>query len=162
MLRIMNARFNDYVKKLTPAKQLLAREAVHEYLTGESEGFETLSSSVDVWKKSRWLSEKETEHFVVYYMKNNSRIICDKILSFGGLDSTIIDVRVILKEALLCGATVLICVHNHPSGSTKPSRHDDKLTQDVKIACGAIGLRLVDHVIVTDTDYYSYAENGRL
>lgn len=158
----MNTRFENYVSTLTPAKQLLAREAVQAYLTGESEDIERLLSPVGVWKKSRWLADKETEHFVVYYMKNNYRIIKSETISFGGLDCTLVDVRVVLKHAILCGATCMTCVHNHPSGSTVPSKHDDNLTEKINRACEVMGVKLIDHVIVTDKDYYSYQENGKL
>jgi len=158
----MNTRFENYVSTLTPAKQLLAREAVQAYLAGESEDIERLLSPVGVWKKSRWLADKETEHFVVYYMKNNYRIIKSETISFGGLDSTLVDVRVVLKHAILCGATCMTCVHNHPSGSTTPSKQDDKLTEKINRACEVMGVKLIDHVIVTDKNYYSYQENGKL
>lgn len=158
----MNTRFENYVSTLTPAKQLLAREAVQAYLAGESEDIECLLSPVGVWKKSRWLADKETEHFVVYYMKNNRRIIKSETISYGGLDSTLVDVRVILKHAILCGATCMICVHNHPSGSTNPSMYDDKLTEKINRACEVMCVKLIDHVIVTDKNYYSYQENGKL
>lgn len=158
----MNTRFENYVSTLTPAKQLLAREAVQAYLAGESEDIERLLSPVGVWKKSRWLADKETEHFVVYYMKNNYRIIKSETISFGGLDCTLVDVRVVLKHAILCGATCMTCVHNHPSGSTVPSKHDDNLTEKINRACEVMGVKLIDHVIVTNKDYYSYQENGKL
>lgn len=158
----MNQRFENYVSTLTPAKQLLAREAVQAYLAGVSEDIELLRSPVGVWKKSRWLADKETEYFVVYYMKNNYRIIKSETISFGGLDSTLVDVRVVLKHAILCGATCMTCVHNHPSGSTMPSKHDDKLTENINRACEVMGVKLIDHVIVTNKDYYSYQENGKL
>lgn len=158
----MNPRFENYVSTLTPAKQLLAREAVQAYLAGESEDIERLLSPVGVWKKSRWLADKETEHFVVYYMKNNYRIIKSETIAFGGLDSTLVDVRVVLKHAILCGATCMTCVHNHPSGSTTPSKQDDKLTDKINRACEVVGVKLIDHVIVTYNNYYSYQENGKL
>lgn len=158
----MNQRFDKYVSMLTPAKQLLAREAVQAYLAGESEDIERLLSPLDVWKKSRWLADKETEYFVVYYMKNNYRIIKSETISFGSLDSTLVDVRVVLKHAILCGATCMTCVHNHPSGSTMPSKLDDKLTEKLNKACEFLCVKLIDHVIVTDKNYYSYKENGKL
>ena len=158
----MNPYFDNYMSTLTPAKQVLAKEAVQAYLAGESEGIELLQSALEVWKKSRWLSDKEIEHFVVYYMKNNCRIIKSETISFGGLDSTVVDVRVALKHALLCDATCITCVHNHPSGSIKPSRYDDCLTEKIKRACETIGVKFIDHVIVTNNNYYSYQEEGKL
>lgn len=158
----MNPRFNNYLSTLTPAKQLLAKEAVRQYLAGETEEVESLLSPIDVWKKSRWLANKETEHFVVYYMKNNYRIIKSETIAQGGLDGTIVDVRVLLNHALLCNATCLTCVHNHPSGSLTPSKYDDQLTQKISKACEFVNIKLVDHVIVTNANYYSYKENGKI
>lgn len=158
----MNPRFERYISQLTPAKQLLAREAVQEYLTGETEDIETLTTPMDVWKKSRWLADKEIEHFVVYYMKNNYRIIKSETIAQGGLDGVIVDNRVLLKNAFLCDATCITCVHNHPSGSVKPSRYDDELTAKVKKACETVNIRFIDHIIVTNTGYYSYHEQGKL
>ena len=140
----------------------MAKEAVQEYLTGESDDVDVLDSATLTWKKTRWLADKDTEHFVVFYLKNNYRIIKHETVAQGGLDGTIVDARVVLKDALLCGATCMICVHNHPSGSTRPSRQDDGLTTKIKNASDLLGIKLVDHVIVTDKNYYSYHENGKL
>ena len=95
-------------------------------------------------------------------MKNNFRIIKSETVSNGGLDATLVDVRVVLKYALLCGATCITCVHNHPSGSTTPSKNDDNLTEKIKRSCEIMDVKFIDHVIVTDKDYYSYQENGKL
>ena len=83
-------------------------------------------------------------------------------ISEGGITETAVDVRVILKEALLCNATVIAFAHNHPSGGVRPSVADDKLTRQLKKACEAVRIYLVDHVIVTDGNFYSYRDNGKL
>lgn len=158
----MNPYFDNYVSSLTPAKQLLAKEAVQEYLKGEAEEIDCIDSATAAWKKARWLADKEEEHFVVFYMKNNFRLIKSVTIAQGGRDGTIVDTRVILKNGLLCGATCLLCVHNHPSGNKNPSRMDDQLTDKVKKACEAVEIRFIDHVIVTNKDYYSYKEDGKL
>ena len=67
-----------------------------------------------------------------------------------------------MKEALLCGAAALVLVHNHPSGSIRPSREDDRLTKELNTACQLMNIRIVDHVIVTDGSFYSYADEGRI
>ncbi|MDE5999444.1 MAG: hypothetical protein K2H04_05155 [Bacteroidaceae bacterium] len=66
------------------------------------------------------------------------------------------------KEALLHDATSFILVHNHPSGNLRPSRHDEELTQRVARAAQTLNLRMIDHVIVTEGDYYSFSENGKI
>ncbi len=83
-------------------------------------------------------------------------------LSHGGLTETAVDVRLIMKEALMVNATALALAHNHPSGSVRPSRQDDMITQKVAEACGTMRIHFVDHLIVTDGDYYSYRDNGRI
>ena len=83
-------------------------------------------------------------------------------LSHGGLTETAVDVRLIMKEALMVNATALALAHNHPSGSVRPSQQDDMITKKVAEACGTMRIHFVDHLIVTDGDYYSYRDNGRI
>lgn len=83
-------------------------------------------------------------------------------ISQGGLTETAVDVRVIIKEALLCNATSIALVHNHPSGNTNPSMEDEKLTQRVKKACETMRIYFLDHVIVCDGGFYSFRELGRI
>lgn len=84
------------------------------------------------------------------------------LLSRGGIAGTSVDVRCLLRHALLGQAVAVMLCHNHPSGRTKPSREDDSLTQKSVEACRAVGIRFVDHIIFAGNDYYSYLENGKL
>ena len=94
---------------------------------------------------------------------NQSAIVIDSVrIGVGGLTETAVDVRVILREALLKRATGLILCHNHPSGNLRPSVHDDRLTSQLREAVRFLNLNLADHVIFTDNGYYSYADEGRL
>ena len=94
---------------------------------------------------------------------NQAARVIDKIrISRGGLDQTTADVRTILREALLARATQLALVHNHPSGNTQPSPDDTRLTQAVRDAARLMNIRVLDHVIVADGDYYSFNDEGRL
>ena len=95
-------------------------------------------------------------------LNNNARLIHLSHLSTGGLAETVVDVRMLLKEALLHDATCFFLVHNHPSGNLRPSRYDEELTQRVARASATVNLRIIDHVIVTEGDYYSFSENGKL
>lgn len=70
--------------------------------------------------------------------------------------------RIIIKDALLCNTTVLAVCHNHPSGNKRPSRQDDQLTDRIRKACELMRIYFLDHVIITDGNYYSYREEGRL
>ena len=82
------------------------------------------------------------------------------LLSRGGIAGASVDVRCLLREAILGQAVAVVLCHNHPSGRTNPSREDDNLTKRAAEACQAVGSRLVDHVIFAGNDYYSYQENG--
>lgn len=95
-------------------------------------------------------------------LNNNAKLINCVKLSSGGLTQTAVDVRMLLKQALLHDATCFILVHNHPSGNTRPSRADDDLTTKVRQASETMNIKMIDHVVVTEGDYYSYSENGRL
>ena len=83
-------------------------------------------------------------------------------ISRGGLTETNVDVRIIIKEAVMNNATALALVHNHPSGNIHPSKFDDTLTQTLKKACELMRIHFLDHVIVCDGDYYSYHDRGKL
>lgn len=98
----------------------------------------------------------------VMLLNNDARLIKFVHLSSGGLTDTSVDVRILLKEALLADATCFILVHNHPSGSLRPSAEDIKLTEYVRRAGDTMKIRLLDHVIVTDGGYYSFVNEGKL
>ena len=108
------------------------------------------------------LQDSDVEEFWVLLMNQNYRLIRKMCISHGGITETAIDVRVVMREALLANATVVALCHNHPSGNIKPSRQDDGVTEKVRKACETMRLHLLDHVIVTDGAYYSYQEQGRL
>ncbi len=108
------------------------------------------------------MQDLDTEEAWVLLMNQRFRLIKAVKLSHGGLSETAVDVRVILREALLANATVLSLVHNHPSGNCQPSGDDDRLTIKLKKASETMRMYMVDHVIITDGKYYSYAEEGRM
>lgn len=102
------------------------------------------------------------EEFWILLLNNNSRLIMPKRISTGGLTETSVDLRLILKEAIMANATALIAVHNHPSGSLRPSTDDIRLTARIKEACRIMNIQMLDHIIVTDGSYYSFADEGKL
>ena len=108
------------------------------------------------------LREAPVEECHVLLLNQSARIIDSVRIGMGGLTETVVDVRIILREALLKRATSLILCHNHPSGNLRPSGHDDRLTRQVQEAARVLNLTLADHVIFTDHGYYSYADEGRL
>ena len=108
------------------------------------------------------MQDLDVEEAWVILMNQRYRLIRALRISHGGISETAVDVRIIMKEALLCNATVMALVHNHPSGQAHPSRDDDRLTQRVKQACDTMRIYMLDHIIVCDGAYYSYNEQGRL
>lgn len=108
------------------------------------------------------MRDLDVEEAYIVLMNNNYKHIKTIRLSHGGITETAVDVRVIIKEAVLCNATIVALAHNHPSGNIHPSGHDDQITRQVKSACDAMRLHFADHIIVTDGAYYSYHESGKL
>lgn len=108
------------------------------------------------------MQDLPVEEAWILLMNQNFKLIKKMCISHGGISETAVDVRVILKEALLANATILALCHNHPSNNTRPSREDDRLTDRVKHACEIMRIYFLDHIIVTDGQYYSYREHGRL
>lgn len=101
--------------------------------------------------------------YAIYLTQSNGIIKIDNI-SKGGIDQTVIDVRVVLGEALRLNACAVVIAHNHPSGNVTPSRLDDNLTQTFFDACKILNIRLVDHLIIAGNglEYYSYRDNGKI
>jgi DNA repair protein RadC len=108
------------------------------------------------------MQDLDIEEAWVLLMNQNYKLIKAERLSRGGITETAVDVRMIIKQAVLCNATIVAIAHNHPSGSTRPSKDDDRLTERVKKACDVMRLFFADHVIVTDGNYYSYRDQGKL
>ena len=122
-----------------------------------------IRSSKDIYELFHpLLCDLATEEFWVLLLNQGARVIDRVRISRGGLDQTTADVRTILREALLARATQLILVHNHPSGNTQPSPDDARLTQAVRDAARLMNIHVMDHVIVTDSAYYSFNDEGRL
>lgn len=108
------------------------------------------------------MQDLATEEFHILLMNQNYRLVKSVKISQGGITETSADIRVMMREAVLCNATILAACHNHPSGSLSPSRADDELTRAIKEACRLMRIHFLDHVIVTDGAFYSYHEQGKL
>ena len=98
----------------------------------------------------------------VLLLNNMNRVIDSVKVGSGGYTGTMVDIRYVLREALLKRATGLVLCHNHPSGSLKPSTEDDKLTRSMAAACSVMNIRFLDHIIFTDRRFFSYKDEGRL
>ncbi len=108
------------------------------------------------------MQDLDVEEGWILLMNQNFKLIKAECISHGGFTETAIDVRLVIKEALLNNATILALCHNHPSNNAVPSRQDDQLTDSIRQACKLMRIFFMDHVIVTDGTYYSYHDKGRL
>ena len=100
------------------------------------------------------------EEFWIVYLNNSNKVIHTAQLSKGGITGTLVDVRLVMKQALEIGAVSLILAHNHPSGTLKASEADKKITNKLQKASEAMDIRVLDHVIITQNKYYSFADNN--
>ena len=108
------------------------------------------------------LKDHRHEVFAVLFLNRANKINHFEVVSEGGITGTVADPRVILKKALEQDAVSLILCHNHPSGSLKPSRADEDLTQKIKEAAKYFDIKILDHIIVSEDGYYSFADEGIL
>lgn len=108
------------------------------------------------------LGELTNEEFWVLYLNNANKILSKSQISKGGITTTIVDVRLVFKIAFEQGATSIIVVHNHPSGSAKPSENDKEITQKIKKAGQSLDIKLIDHLIITERSYFSFADESIL
>ena len=108
------------------------------------------------------LKDKRHEVFAVVFLNRANKVNHFKIISEGGITGTVADPRIILKMALEEDAVSIVLCHNHPSGSLKPSRADEELTQKIKEAARFFDIRVLDHIIVSDEGYFSFADEGLL
>ena len=102
------------------------------------------------------------EEFWVLYLNNSNKIISKVQLSKGGITATVVDTRLLFKKALEVGAVALIVVHNNPSGGVEPSSSDRNLTEKLKIAAKTLDITVLDHLIVTEKTYFSFADENML
>ena len=107
------------------------------------------------------MQDLDVEEFWVLLMNQHYRLIKKVKISHGGITETAVDIRIIFKEAVLANATILAVCHNHPSGNLTPSRADEELTKSIQKACELMRIYFMDHVIVTDGQYYSFHELGK-
>lgn len=152
-------------KGLGPAKAiaLLAACELSRRRMSEHANTERLDSANKIYNYFKQkLSDTPVEECHVLLLNNNLKAIATKLISRGGITGTAVDVRLILREALFVNATHIVLCHNHPSGSLRPSRDDDNLTQKVDNAAQTMDIHLIDHLIFTNDGYYSYQEQGRL
>ena len=156
---------DELFSELTPARKALAEAAVELYKRVQIKHAErraVISSETACDILRPLIGDMEVEEFWAVYLNSSNRVIRKERLSAGGLTGTLVDIRMIMKEALLCNATGMIVAHNHPSGNENPSGEDNRITEQIKKAAELLNIRLIDHVIITSNTYYSYVENDML
>jgi DNA repair protein RadC len=102
------------------------------------------------------------EEFWILFLNRSNRVINRMRISQGGISGTVTDVRMVMKNAIECLASGIVVCHNHPSGNLNPSESDTKITRKIKEAGDLMDIQLLDHLIISEKDYYSFADNGLL
>ena len=131
----------------------------------EEPALENASNSKSAYKIAnniyRSLSDDQ-EHFCVLFLNNANNITGFKVLFSGGMNAATVDLKVVFRNAILFGARSLILVHNHPSNTLTASQEDIKITQEIKQAGKLLGIRLLDHIILTNSSYLSMADEAMI
>lgn len=124
---------------------------------------ESLNSATAIYNYMHpQMQDLDVEEAWVLLMNQRFQLIKAERISRGGFTETAVDVRVMIKSALLCNATVMALCHNHPSGNVNPSNDDNTLTMRVRDAARMMRIHFLDHLVITDGSYYSYMEQGKL
>lgn len=119
----------------------------------------TQQASAYFMARLRGLSD---EHFHVAYLNRQGRLLEDALIAEGTVDTVHPPIRAIVAQALQANASALVAAHNHPSGAAEPSEADETLTRDLIAACHPLGVKVLDHVIVTENGHFSFADSGLL
>lgn len=142
---------------------IAAMEIGHRRSAQSHEEKPKITSSKDAFTILRSLiGDLKVEEFWVLFLNQANLIIHKEQISKGGISQTAVDIRVILKIALEEMATGIILAHNHPSGNLKPSKSDYAITQKIKKAAETLDLNVLDHLIVTQKSYFSFADEGEM
>ena len=122
-----------------------------------------IGSSRDVFEiMEPIVGELGHEEFWILYLNNSNKVLQKQQLSKGGITGTLVDVRLVLKQALEVGAVALILCHNHPSGTLQPSQADKSITEKLKNAALSLDIKVLDHLIITEQAYFSFADKELL
>lgn len=136
-----------------------------KYKSGETKKVK-ISSSADINEYLNLLFNSDTieysEEFIAVFLNRANNTIGWSRISTGGVAGTVVDPKVVFSQALLCGASSIILAHNHPSGNLKPSQADIKLTKKLKQGGEYLDIQVLDHLIVTISGYYSFADQGMI
>ena len=130
---------------------------------GETLSRKRITSSKDVYQILQpIIGELSHEEFWVLFLNNSNKVLRKEQISKGGLTGTLVDVRTVMKMAIELSAVGMILGHNHPSGTLKPSQADKQITSKLKMAAQSLDITILDHIIVTEKQYFSFADEGIL
>lgn len=144
-------------------KKVFLGESVVSYVSAENPVVNKIRGSRDAYNNLKSIIGGELYHrelVCVLYMNHSNAILWSEIIHIGGTAQSVIDVKQIVKRALVGGVQSIIIGHNHPSGNKNPSENDRRETKKINEACKLLDIQLLDHIIVTDDTYYSFADNG--
>lgn len=141
---------------------LLASCALATRRMAEEVEKKAIKGADDIFRYYAALADLPHEEVHVLLLDNSLHVLSSKLISKGGITSSAVDIRLVIREALLVNAVRIAIVHNHPSGVLRPSLADNQLTEKVKKAASTMDIQLIDHVIVGSGGYYSYADAGML
>jgi DNA repair protein RadC len=142
-------------EKLSYIKDMLQ----HQF---EVDKINKITGSKDVYETMKFLSLESDEHFYILLLKRNNAIIKKQLISKGGVSGTVVDLKVIAQEAIINKACSVILCHNHPSGNNRPSEQDIQLTKKVKDGLKLLDVNTLDHIIINNNNYYSFADEGNV
>lgn len=153
-----------------PAKQRTIKfktiKAVYEAMTVKEDVTNYLKTGTrytapqQVYETFRFLMQETKEMFLTLHLDGKNRIVCIDLVSIGSLNQSIVHPREVFKTALLSNAAAIICLHQHPSGDPAPSSEDISITRRLKEAGDIVGIRLLDHIIIGESNYTSFVESG--
>ena len=166
MARTSTRELTSIVKGIGPAKALTVIAALELGQRCRQSGARIkpqMNSSQSIYDYMRDKVEfLDHEQFWVLMLNKRLGVESLELISSGGMDSTVVDIRLLVKRALDARAVAVALIHNHPSGALTPSAPDDALTRRIKAACETLDIRVIDHIIISPTGYYSYSDNSRL
>ncbi|MCM1518607.1 MAG: DNA repair protein RadC [Pseudoflavonifractor sp.] len=160
---------NDLVKRykgIGPAKAVTLLSAIHlsRRIALDSKRTDPVITGSDSIYELMCVDMENLPHeeFWIVLLSRANRVIKRRRISVGGTASTVVDVKIIMKEALDSLAAAIAVVHNHPSGNLRPSTDDDRLTMKIRDAAALLDIKLLDHLIIGQGGYYSYHDEGRI
>ena len=149
------------MKYLTKLKKEYEEKINNIFLLKDYDKSSQIKESKDVLNYVEDFRDLDKEVFVCFYLNTKNRIIKREVLSIGTLNSALIHPREVFRSAVLFASSKIIICHNHPSGDPKPSDEDIDLTERMKQAGEILGIKMIDHIIVTKKRHWSYVVNGK-